>query len=68
MKGFELSYNGPRTHVVSKNLSSAFEYHDELLEKVHKEILSGRIIGPFKNLPLSNLHLSPVGLVDGGGE
>ena len=34
---------------------------------VHKEIQSGRII----NLPLSNLHLSPVGLVpksDGGGE
>ena len=25
---------------------------------VHKEIQSGRIIGPFKNLPLSNLHLS----------
>ena len=69
MKGFELSYNGSRTHVVSQNLSSAFEYHDELLEKVHKEIQSGRIIGPFKNLPLSNLHLSPVGLVpksDGG--
>ena len=53
----------------SKKLSSAFKYHDELLEKVHKEIQSGRIIGPFKNLPLSNLHLYPVGLVpksDGG--
>ena len=40
-------------------------------KKVHKEIQSGRIIGPFKNLPLSNLHLSPVGLVpksDGGVE
>ena len=50
-----------------QKISSAFEDYDELLEKVHKEIQSGRII----NLPLSNLHLSPVGLVpksDGGGE
>ena len=55
MKGFELSYNGPKAHVVSKTLSSAHEYHDELLEKVHKEIQSGRIIRHFKNLELSTI-------------
>jgi hypothetical protein len=68
-KGFQLNYTGPRIHVTSKNLKSAIENQDELLERVHKEISMGRILGPFLEMPISNLHISPVGLIpksDGG--
>ena len=68
-KGFRLNYTGPRVHVTSNNLKSAVEHHSSLLEKVNKEIMLGRIMGPFSQLPVANLHVSPVGLVpksDGG--
>ena len=54
---------------MSKNLTSATEHHDQLIDKVKKEVSLGRIMGPFKQLPLANLHISPIGLVpkaDGG--
>lgn len=53
----------------SKNLKSATEHHDHLMDKINKEIKLGRIMGPFDQLPISNLHISPVGIVlksDGG--
>lgn len=68
-KGFEINYTGPRFHVYSKNLKSATEHHDHLMDKISKEIKLGRIMGPFDQLPISNLHISPVGIVpksDGG--
>ncbi|XP_062578413.1 uncharacterized protein LOC134240321 isoform X1 [Saccostrea cucullata] len=39
------------------------------MEKIQKEIELGRVVGPFSELPISNLHLSPVGIIpksDGG--
>ena len=36
-------------------------YH--LLAKLQKEIELGRILGPLKKSPISNLHCSPVGVV-----
>ena len=62
-KGFRLNYTGPRVHVTSNILKSAVEHHSSLLERVNKEIMLGRIMGPFSQLPVANLHVSPVGLV-----
>ena len=62
-EGFKLNYNGPRVSVVTKNLRSARCHEKELLEKVHKEINKGRILGPFDEKPISNLRVNPVGIV-----
>ena len=62
-KGFRLQYTGPRTFRESPNLLSAKQNHDELKHKLLKEIDLGRIMGPFKELPISNLQVSPVGIV-----
>lgn len=61
--GFRLNYNGPRYHRESSNLVSAFEHKIELKEKILKEINLGRIVGPFDNLPIPNLQISPIGIV-----
>lgn len=61
--GFRLHYTGPRIHRESVNLKSAFQQKGELIAKVEKEIKLGRIAGPFKTLPISNLQVSPVGVV-----
>lgn len=68
-EGFHLQYNGPRIHNMSKNLRSASEHYEHVMDKVGKEISMGRIMGPFQERPISNLHISPVGVVpktDGG--
>ena len=63
-EGFRLQYTGPRLSVFSKNLVSADNYKLETLAKLQKEINLGRIIGPFINKPISNLRISPIGLVE----
>lgn len=66
---FRLNYIGPKVHVTENNLKSACEHHGSLLDKVNQEIISGRIMDQFHQLPIVNLHLFPVGLVrksDGG--
>lgn len=68
-QGFKIEYSGQRTAFECRNLKSAYEHKTELLEKINKEILLGRIAGPFSAPPYPNLHTSPVGLVpksDGG--
>lgn len=62
--GSRLNYTGPRVHVTANNLTSAVEHHVSFLDKVNKEIILVRIMGPFHQLPIANLHLSPVGLVE----
>lgn len=69
LSGFPLHYGGPRVQIISKNLVSASQNPSALQEKIQKEIELGRIMGPFKKLPLSNMRISPIGLVpkhDGG--
>lgn len=61
--GFRLNYTGPRIFRESPNLLSANEHHEELKLKIGKEVELGRIAGPFKTLPISNLQISPIGLV-----
>ncbi|XP_072025655.1 uncharacterized protein [Amphiura filiformis] len=61
--GFRLGYMGERVTRESPNLKSVADLHDKVLEKIDKEVRLGRIAGPFKQRPLSNLIVSPVGLV-----
>ena len=60
-KGFRLKYTGSRIHRESSNLFSAFPPTEALKDKIQKEINLGRIAGPFKFLPISNLQVSPCG-------
>ena len=67
--GFKLLYTGPRSSVFSNNLISANQHSDILEAKLFKEVGEGRMIGPFLDPPVPNLHVSPIGVVpkhDGG--
>ena len=67
--GFRLQYTGPRMTVHAKNLNSANIYKFETLNKLQSGVQLGRMIGPFKEKPISTLRISPIGLVvksDGG--
>jgi hypothetical protein len=67
--GFRLQYSRPRISVFCKNLISAFEHPHVLQDKIDKEVLEGRMAGPFDYPPVHNLHVSPIGVVpksDGG--
>ena len=48
---------------MSKNLVSATEFQAETLAKLNKEVSSGRILGPFTNIPISTLHISLIGVI-----
>ena len=68
-EGFRLQYTGPRVSVFAKNLVSAENFKSETRNKLQKEVDLGRILGPFLEKPISNLRVSPIGLVpknDGG--
>lgn len=61
--GFKLHFAGPRYPRESTNLLSAHQNHDILVSKLQLEVDAGRMVGPFKSKPISNLRVSPVGLV-----
>lgn len=63
-EGFLLQYTGPRLPVYSNILISAEINRFETLTKSQKEINLGRMIGHFIDQPISNLRISPIGLVD----
>lgn len=62
-EGFKLKYQGPREATEANNLKSALQAPEVLKEKIAKEILLGRVAGPFLQRPLKNLRISPLGLV-----
>ena len=62
-QGFQLKYKGPRQGRIHRNLSSAFQHPNLLQQHLDKEISAGRMLGPFKGIPLPNLICSPVGMV-----
>ena len=69
LNGFLLNYIGPRVHLECTNLLSTLQHRYETLDKLQHEVELGRMLGPFSNLPISNLRISPIGLVakpDGG--
>ena len=47
----------------AKNLKSARTTPDIVGQKIHAEIETGRVAGPFEHRPLLNLRVSPLGLV-----
>ena len=62
-EGFRLGYLGPRVLQKSKNLVSVAENVEEVERKIMGEVNTGRVEGPFENVPFSNLRCSPIGLV-----
>lgn len=61
--GFRIPYTKTRTFLKSKNLKSALDNLPILKEKINREIVAGRVAGPFIAPPFKNLHISPLGLV-----
>ena len=61
--GFRLQFEGPQTSYVSKNHASTTSHASVMQEKIDKEVLLGRILGPFDSPPLPNLRCSAIGLV-----
>ncbi|MCU7858829.1 MAG: hypothetical protein KZQ86_03130 [Candidatus Thiodiazotropha sp. (ex Lucinoma kastoroae)] len=61
--GFSLHYSGTHVAVESKNLKSAMESPAIVQDKIDKEILAGRVAGPFTERPMETLRVSPIGLV-----
>ncbi|XP_052780604.1 uncharacterized protein LOC128217487 [Mya arenaria] len=67
--GFSLGFEGSREPIDAKNLRSAKLRPSVVFDKLEKEILEGRMAGPFISPPFKNLRISPIGLVpksDGG--
>ena len=42
---------------------SAKLYPQQLQGIINSEVEKGRVLGPFRNIPISNLRISPIGLV-----
>ena len=56
-----MHFSGTRTHI--GNLDSAYQQPSDFLEKIQTEVALGRVAGPFRKLHISNLRISPVGIV-----
>lgn len=61
--GFPLHYSGPHIALDTKNLKSATDLPHIVQEKINKEIIEGRVAGPFSERPMDTLRVSPIGLV-----
>ena len=61
--GFRINYAGPRVPYESRNFKSVLNNPAIAWEKVMNEVNAGRIAGPFSYRPISNLRVSPIGLV-----
>ena len=61
--GFKLGYLGARLARDSPNQKSINQLTDKAIEKLEKEINLGHIAGPFRERPLPNLIVSPIGPV-----
>ena len=64
-KGFSTGFIGPvPNNTKVHTLCSASQQPTIVQEKIEAEIAAGRVLGPFKEPPFSNLVLSPIGLVE----
>ena len=62
--GFRLQYTGPRISVWSTNHVNVETHKVETQIKLDKEIIMGRVLGPFSEKPISTLRISPIVLVE----
>lgn len=46
----------------------ANEHKAQLEQNIYKEVDVGPVLGSFSNLPVSNMHISPIGLVPKSSE
>ena len=63
-QGFTLKYQGPKVDRKPANLSSAYQFQDQLWNSVMKEVHLGRMLGPFNSQPIKPLICSPVGMIE----
>ena len=61
--GFRIPYHGSREQRLSKNHGTALKQPDIVWKKLSEEIKLGRVAGPFQDIPIDNLIVSPIGLV-----
>ena len=62
-EGFRLDYKGEREHITCDNLKSAIAVPEVVINKINKEVEAGRMVGPFDQPPIPDLHLSPLHVV-----
>ena len=60
LHGFCLHFHGPQISQVSTNLLSAAQHPEIVDSKLAKEVLAGRVLGPFKHPPFDNFSV-PLG-------
>ncbi|XP_041438056.1 uncharacterized protein LOC121399992 [Xenopus laevis] len=53
----------PTPSEVYKNLKSASQHEEALKQKLEKELKAGRMAGPFEEVPIKDLVVSPLGIV-----
>lgn len=61
--GFRIPCSLATTPPEAQNLKSAMQHPAVVSEKLGKEVSLGRMAGPFKELPLPDLVVSPLGVV-----
>lgn len=61
--GFRLGVKGVKQKFIAKNHKSVLDNREKVYDKLCHELLKGRIAGPFKSPPFTNLVCSPLGLV-----
>ena len=62
--GFKIGFQGSVNNAIPNNLKSASEMPNLVSEHIQKELLAGRIAGPFVSPPFTKFQCSPVGLVE----
>ena len=62
-EGFAIPYEGPREECFAHNHKSAMSNPHEIKKKLYKEVSLGRVAGPFHECPITDLRVSPLGLV-----
>jgi hypothetical protein len=61
--GFKIPFQGERKYRIHENLISAKQSMKTLTDKITKEVLAGRVVGPFQSPPFTNIQISPLGLL-----
>ena len=61
--GVSLGYTGPRAPYIARNLTSALHHSAVIDKELAREVEAGRILGPYSDRPLPNLHCSGLGVV-----
>lgn len=63
LEGFRISFQGKWHLYRSPNLPSVKGMEEVVMQKIKKECSEGRVLGPFCELPVPNLRISPLGVV-----